>query len=156
MLSIIFSVVITIFFVVASCLQKKAVVAERSKRAIKPISIIIRIAPLIGLIVFSILFIWVLKGRLAERVAHSVIVFALWLCAVQFYQYIIAYFKIVKILIGSVVGMIMSVGMAILLTPLDRYVELQYSLMGNLSIVFSCVVFVVIYGVIWFADMKKN
>ena len=50
----------------------------------------------------------------------------------------------------------MSVGMAILLTPLDRYVELQYSLMGNLSIVFSCVVFVVIYGVIWFADMKKN
>lgn len=59
-------------------------------------------------------FTFVLKGRFAERGTHALLVFALWIYATRFYQYILAYYKKKEIFAGSVIGMIFSIILAVL------------------------------------------
>ena len=47
--------------------------------------------------------------------------------ATKFYQYILSYYKKKDILISSIIGMFFSVVLAIILTPLERYVNMIYS-----------------------------
>lgn len=75
-------------------------------------SLIIDLSPLIGIIVFSILFACVLKGRLLERVTHAILVFGIWMCATKFYCYILAHFKKKWVLISCIIGMLYSIGLS--------------------------------------------
>ena len=62
------------------------------------------------------------------------VVLALWLYAARFYWMLISYFKHKTVLVMSAFGMITSAAMAIVLTPLDRYVDLLHSFTGAGSI----------------------
>lgn len=75
----------------------------------KPLSVIINLSPLIGIVIFAVLFSFVLKGRFAERATHAFLVFAIWIYATKFYQYILAYYKKKEILAGSLIGMGLSI-----------------------------------------------
>jgi hypothetical protein len=109
-------------------------VGERSRKASKILDVILLIAPLIASLVFTILFVFVLEGRFYQRLSHAILVFALWLCAARFYWYLISFFKEKKILVLSLIGMIGCVVAAIVLTPLDRYVDLLHSFTRAASI----------------------
>ena len=147
MLSIILIFVSAIYFFAISWRLREYCPEERTAKIIKPLSMIINLSPLIGIVIFTILFTFVLKGRFAERGTHALLVFAIWMYATRFYQYILAYYKKKEILICSVSGVIFSVALAILLTPLDRYVSLIYSRINWCSIILGCGLYVVFYAV---------
>ena len=146
MLSIVLIFVLAIYFSVISWRSKEYCPEERTAKIIKPLSMIINLSPLIGIVIFTILFTFVLKGRFAERGTHALLVFAVWMYATRFYQYILAYYKKKEIFICSVSGMIFSIALAILLTPLDRYVSLIYSHMNWCSIFLGCGLYIVFYA----------
>ncbi|MCH5348456.1 MAG: hypothetical protein J1E40_03970 [Oscillospiraceae bacterium] len=146
MLSIILIFVLAIYWGIISWRSRKYCPEERTAKIIKPISMIINLSPLIGIVIFTILFTFVLKGRFAERGTHALLVFAIWMYATRFYQYILAYYKKKEIFICSVSGMIFSIALAILLTPLDQYVSLIYSRMNWCSILLGCGLYIVFYA----------
>ena len=83
--------------------------------------------PSIALVIFAVLFSFVLQGKLMERISHSIIVFSMWICTLQFYKYAISYIKDKRSLVSAIIGMISSTGMAIFLIPLDRFCSTAYS-----------------------------
>ena len=131
-------------------------IAERTKKATKPLSIMIDLSPLIGIIVFSILFTCVLNGRLPERISHAITVFGLWMCATKFYCYILAHFKKKWVLISCIIGMLYSIGLAVFLTPLDRYVEVLYSFTDWYSILLGCGLLIVFYTIVIITTISKG
>ncbi len=70
-------------------------------------------------------------------------VFALWMYATRFYLYILAHFKHRGIL-------------AVLLTPLDRYVSLIYSLMGWGSFIIGFALLTVFYIIALHKTQKED
>lgn len=148
MLNILLFILLAAYFCFISHMQKGYIAEKQTLKIIYPLSKMIKIAPLIGIIIFAILFIFILHGNLLERVSHAILIFATWLYATQFYQYILAHFKKKKILISSIIGLVYSMILAITFTPLDKYVELLYSYLGVYSIFFSCVLFILFYIVI--------
>ena len=127
---------------------------NRTDKVTKPLSIIIKISPIVGIVIFSILFTVILKGRFIERVTHSILVFAIWMYATKFYQYILSYYKKKDILISSIIGMLFSVVLAIILTPLDRYVNMIYSYINWTSIFLGIMLYIAFYIVTY--DVQKN
>ena len=138
MLNVLLITLLAVGFFIIGFMLKKYPDEERTKKATKPLSLIIDLSPLIGIIVFSILFACVLKGRLLERVTHAILVFGIWMYAVKFYCYILAHFKKKWVLISCIIGMLYSIGLAASLTPLDRYIEILYSFTDWYSILLSC------------------
>ena len=147
MLNIILILILPVYFFVISWRLRKYCPEERTAKITKPLSIIINLSPLIGIVIFTFLFTFVLKGRFAERGTHALLVFAIWIYATRFYQYILSNYKKKEILVGSIIGMIFSIILAVLLTPLDRYVSLIYSYMNWCSIFLGCGLYVVFYTV---------
>ena len=129
---------------------------ERTRRAVEPLAKLISLAPILGLVIFALLFAFVLKGRLMERASHALMVFALWMYATRFYLYILAHFKHRGILAGSMAGMLLSAALAVLLTPLDRYVSLIYSLMGWGSFIIGFALLTVFYIIALHKTQKED
>lgn len=100
------------------------------------------------------MFTVILKGRFIERVTHSILVFAIWMYATKFYQYILSYYKKKDILISSIIGMLFSVVLAIILTPLGRYVNMIYSYINWTSIFLGIMLYIAFYIVTY--DVQKN
>ena len=155
MLSIILVFILAVYFLVISCRLREYHPEERTVKVTKPLSVIINLAPIMGIVIFAILFTFVLKGRFAERGTHALLVFAIWIYATRFYQYILAYYKKKEIFAGSVIGMIFSIILAVLLTPLDRYVSLIYSYINWCSIFLGCGLYIVFYAVTFMIKKAK-
>ena len=85
------------------------------------------IAPLIAIVIFTILLTTILRGRFLERSSHALIVFMLWMYATSFYVEILKFYKDRKVLFISITGMFASLSLAVILTPLERYCDLLYS-----------------------------
>ena len=99
---------------------------EKTKKFVNVMYKILGVAPIIAAAVFTILFMFVLKDRTEERILHSATTFLLWMFATIFYIMIIAFFKNKKKMLLSVIGMFTSVALAVIVTPLDRYVNLCF------------------------------
>ncbi len=155
MLSIICISILVVYFLVISLKLKEYGSENKTNKITKPLSIIIKISPIVGILIFTVLFTFVLKGRFLERVTHAILVFALWMYATQFYQYILSYYKKKEIFIGSIIGMILSIILAIILTPLEQYVSIIYSYMNWTSIFISAILYIVFYTIA-FVIRKKN
>lgn len=147
MLSVSLVALLIVGFFVVGFMLRKYPDQDRTKKATKPLSLIIDLSPLIGFIVFGILFACVLKGRLLERVSHAILVFGIWMCATKFYCYILAHFKEKWVLISCTIGMLYSIGLAVFLTPLDRYVAVLYSFADWYSILLGCGLLIMFYTI---------
>ena len=99
---------------------------EKTRKFVNVMYKILGVAPIIAAAVFTILFMFVLKDRTEERILHSATTFLLWMFATVFYIMIVAFFKNKKKMLFSVIGMCISVALAIVVTPLDRYVKLCF------------------------------
>ncbi|MBO4391120.1 MAG: hypothetical protein J5825_09725 [Lachnospiraceae bacterium] len=100
---------------------------EKTKKVTRILWGMVNLSPVIGAAVFAVLFAFVLQGRLEERILHSATTFSLWMFASLFYIMILANFKKVGKMIGAGLGMAAFILMAVIVTPLDRYVELIFS-----------------------------
>ena len=147
MMILILTILLAVAFFVIGFMLRNCPIAERTIKATKPLSIMIDLSPLIGIIVFSILFTCVLNGRLPERISHAITVFGLWMCATKFYCYILAHFKTRWALISCLMGMLYSIGLAIFLSRLDRYVATLYSFADWYSLLLGCGLLLVYYSV---------
>lgn len=156
MLSVFLIALLAFGFVITGFMLKKSPDAERTKEVAKPLSLIIDLSPLIGIIVFSILFACVLKGRLLERVTHAVLVFGIWMCATKFYCYILKHFNKKWVLISCIICMFYAIALAVFLTPLDRYVEVLYSFTDWYSILLSCGLLIVFYTIVILTAISKG
>lgn len=158
MACIVLSVLICFYFAICAIYEKKKVIGEKSRKIAKIVSMITVVAPIIAMVIFVILFSFVLQGKLMERISHSIIVFSMWICALQFYKYAISYFKDKKSLGLSIIGIISSAGMAIFLTPLDRFCSTIYSHFQAVTLPLSIGIIVFIYAVILGTDqsLKKS
>ncbi len=145
MLSIMLIFILVVYFYIISLKLKKYDSEKSTDKVTKPLSMIIKISPIIGIVIFSILFTWVLKGRFLERVTHAIVVFAFWMYATKFYQYILSYYKKKEILICSIIGMLFSLALAIIFIPLDRYVSMIYSYIDWTSIFLGIMLFIAFY-----------
>lgn len=134
MLIIFLVIFLAVFFFVNGFILRNYPNAERTKRATKPLSVIIDLLPVAGIIVFTVLFTCALKGRLPERLSHAVLVFTIWMCATKFYCYLLAHYNLKRAVISCAAGMLFSIGLAVFLTPLDRYVATVYEFTGWYSI----------------------
>lgn len=103
MLSIMLIFILVVYFGTISLKLKKYNSEKRTDKVTKLLSIIIKISPIVGIVIFSILFTFILKGRFLERVTHSILVFAIWMYATKFYPYILSYYKKKDILISSII-----------------------------------------------------
>lgn len=156
MLSIMLIIILALYFFVISRSLRGYYPEERTIKITKPLSITINLSPLIGIVIFTILFTFVLKGRFAKRVTHAFLVFAIWIYATRFYQYVLTYYKKKGIFAGSIVGMIFSIILAVLLTPLNRYVSLIYSCINWYSIFLGCILYIVFYAVTFMITKKSK
>lgn len=131
-------------------------ISGRTERFSRGFDFLLRLMPLFALAVFAVLFLFVLKGRLYERISHAVLVFALWLYAARFYWMLISFFKHRRILALSVFGMAGSAAAAMILTPLDRYVSLVHSFLGPASVLAGGVLLVIFYVAAFRGFRKKG
>lgn len=154
MLSIILIIILAVYFLIISKRSCEYYPEERTVKITKPLSVIINLSPLAGIVIFTILFTLVLKDRFTERATHAFLVFAIWIYATRFYQYILAYYKKKRILAGSVIGMIFSIILAVLLTPLNRYISLIYSCINWYSIFLGCGLYIVFYAAAFLCRKK--
>lgn len=145
MLSIMLICILVIYFSIISWKLKEYSSEKRTDKITKPLSIIIKISPIVGIVIFTILFVFILKGRFLERATHAIIVFALWMYATKFYQYILSYYKKKEILISSIVGMFFSIILAITFTPLEQYVSMIYSYMNWTSMFLGGILYIIFY-----------
>ena len=122
------------FLLFTSIMTCRLVVPDRVKKVATGMNRLLLVVPLLAVPVFAVLFLFVLKGRLYERISHAALVLALWLYAARFYWMLISFFKHRTILVISAFGMAGSAAAAIVLTPLDRYVYLLHSFTGAGSI----------------------
>ena len=60
-------------------------IPERVQRFSKGLNRLLLFIPLLAVVVFAVLFLFVLEGRFYERLCHAALVLALWLYAARFY-----------------------------------------------------------------------
>ena len=139
-------VLLTAWFIATGRIAARCEVSERSKRFSKAFHILLLAMPLAAVAVFAVLFAFVLHGRFVERLAHAMVVFALWLYAARFYWLLTSFFRHRMVVALSIPGLILSVALAALLTPLDRYVDLLHSFAGTASLSIGPVMLAVFYA----------
>ena len=139
-------VLLTAWFIAASWKGSRCEVSERSKRFSKAFHILLLAMPLAAAAVFAVLFAFVLRGRFVERLSHAMVVFALWLFAARFYWLLTSFFRRRTVVALSMPGLILSVALAGLLTPLDRYVNLLHVFAGTASLAIGPVMLAVFYA----------
>ena len=134
-----FLLILLVALFVAACRQASMLdVSGRMGRFSRGFDLLLRFLPLLAVAVFAVLFLFVLKGRFYERLSHAVLVFALWLYAARFYWMLISFFKHRRMLAFAIPGMAGFAATAIVLTPLDRYVDLIHSFTGAGSVLVGC------------------
>lgn len=121
-----------------------------------PLCKLIMIAPIIGIVIFSILFNTVLTGRFLERGSHALLIFTLWMYGTYFYTYILNYRTNKKCLMWSIFGMLLSVSLAILLTPLNRYCMLIYSSIDKYSWILGILLLLMFYYSIFIQKRQRK
>ena len=134
------------FLLFSSVMTCRLVVPDRVKRVATGMNRLLLVVPLLAVPVFAVLFLFVLEGRIYERLSHAVLVFALWLYAARFYWMLISFFRHKRVLVLAIPGMAGSAAAAIVLTPLDRYVDLLHSFTGAGSILIGCGMLAVYYA----------
>ena len=139
-------VLLTAWFVATGRIAARCEVSERSKRFSKAFHMLLLLMPLAAAAVFAVLFAFVLHGRFVERLAHAMVVFALWLYAARFYWLVTSFFRHRRVVALSIPGFVLSVALAALLTPLDRYVDLLHSFAGTASLAIGPVMLAVFYA----------
>jgi small-conductance mechanosensitive channel len=139
-------VLLTAWFVATCRIAARCEVSERSKRFSKAFHILLLAMPLAAAAVFAVLFAFVLHGRFVERLAHAMVVFALWLYAARFYWLLASFFRHRRVVALSIPGFMLSVALAALLTPLDRYVDLLHAFAGAASLAIGPVMLAVFYA----------
>lgn len=113
---------------------------------IKRMDMLIVIAPFISLVVFSILFLTVLKGQLADRISHALIVFSLWIFFTYFIKTLFGFWKNKNILFVSLVGIPLTLYFIFQLTPLDNYTKIVFLKIGNFSFIVGLVLIILFYS----------
>jgi hypothetical protein len=141
---------------VGSALAGRLPVPDRVKRFSTGMDRLLLIVPLLAVPVFAALFLFVLKGRLYERLCHAALVLALWLLAARFYWFLVSYFKHGWILLLSIPGLLGSAALAVCLTPLDRYAEVIHSALGTAAILPGSILLLVFYADAFFRLKKKG
>ena len=138
-------VLLTAWFIATGRIAARCEVSERSKRFSEAFHVLLLAMPLAAAAVFAVLFAFVLHGRFVERLAHAMVVFALWLYAARFYWLVTSFFRHRTVVALSIPGFVLSVALAALLTPLDRYVDLLHSFAGTASLAIGPVMLAVFY-----------
>ncbi|GAB0168212.1 hypothetical protein LSPCS325_16490 [Lysinibacillus sp. CTST325] len=113
---------------------------------IKRMDKLIVFAPFVTVVVFSILFLTVLKGQLADRISHALIVFSLWIFFTYFIKTLFGYWKNKNILLGSFVGIPLTLYFIFQLTPLNNYTKIVFQKIGNVSFIVGLVLIVLFYS----------
>ena len=126
-------------------------IAEKKRKVTRVMLNILNIAPVIGAAVFAVLFSFVLTDRLEERILHSATTFFLWIFASMLYIMVLLHFKELKKMILSALGMIVFIMMAVVVTPLDRYVSLVFDRthIGSYVIVGIMLVTYLVISILW-------
>lgn len=137
--------IFTVYFFTVNWFSKIYAIESRTVKATKYLTKIIAFAPLLGILIFTVLFLTILKGKFVERSTHALLVFAIWMYAAQFYNNILAHYKEKYVLIASAAGVMFSITLAIILTPLYRYISLIFSQIHGYSIFFSIGLFFIFY-----------
>ncbi|MFJ8090703.1 hypothetical protein ACIQ7N_21225 [Lysinibacillus sp. NPDC095746] len=113
---------------------------------IKRMDKLIVFAPFVTVVVFPILFLTVLKGQLADRISHALIVFSLWIFFTYFIKTLFGYWKNKNIVLVSLVGIPLTLYFIFQLTPLDNYTQLVFLKIGNVSFIVGLVLIVLFYS----------
>jgi len=113
---------------------------------IKRMDMLIVFAPFISLVVFSILFLTVLTGQLADRISHALIVFSLWIFFTYFIKTLFGYWKNKNILLVSLVGIPLTLYFIFQLTPLDNFTKLVFLKIGNFSFIVGLILIILFYS----------
>ena len=121
----------------------KYLVPDRVKRFSKGLNRLLLFIPVLAVPVFAVLFLFVLKDRLCERISHALFLLSLWLYAARYYWFLISYYKYLDfgIFIKSansfyqfILFGVCSAAAAIRYTPLDVYVSDIYSDLGPAAV----------------------
>lgn len=127
MIFLVISILVSICFCIVVMKGNQMEPAYKTQKIANAINNILLVSPLIATSTFFILFSTVLKERMIERSSHALIVFVLWVYGTAFYVNILKFFKSKILLFICLIGMVVSVVSAIILTPLDRYCTLVFS-----------------------------
>lgn len=125
---IIFIILITpIYFIFCKCKDYVALPQRKTEKIATKLRKFLLVAPLFAFVIFAILFITVLQGKLYERSSHALLVLMLWLYATSFYLDIIRFYKEGKLMVFNIIGIVISIALVIILTPLNRFNTIIYS-----------------------------
>jgi len=125
---------------IATC---QFIIPDRIKRAAVSMNRLLLLIPVLAVPVFAVLFLFVLKDRLYERISHALFLLSLWLYAARYYWFLISYYKYLDfgIFIKTVNSFyqfilfgVCSAAAAIRYTPLDVYVSDIYSDLGPAAV----------------------
>lgn len=141
---------------IATC---QFIIPDRAKRASEGMNRLLLLIPALAVPVFAVLFLFVLKGRFYERLCHATFLLALWLYAARYCWFLLAYHKSFLSL-NSVYYHLFFIlclpTIAIDLTPLDRYVETVYPLLGPASILAGAGLLLVFYVAAFFTTCANK
>ena len=127
----------------------------RMARFSKGLNRLLLFVPVLAAAVFAVLFLFVLKGRIYERICHSTLVLALWLYAARFYWILLSFSGHWRKTRGSILctdfslclaGMLGAAFSAVFLTPLDRYSATVHSILGPASVLAGAGMLVLFYA----------
>ena len=141
---------------IATC---QFIIPDRVKRASEGMNRLLLLIPALAVPVFAVLFLFVLKGRFYERLCHATLLLALWLYAARYCWFLLAYHKSFVLLSSVEIHLFFIIGLsaaAIDLTPLDRYVETVYPLLGPASILAGAGLLLVFYIAAFFTTCANK
>lgn len=142
----------------------KFLVPDRVKRFSKGLNRLLLFIPALAVPVFAMLFLFVLKDRLCERISHALFLLSLWLYAARYYWFLISYYKYLdfgifirtaKSFYQFILFGICSAAAAIRYTPLDVFVADIYSDLGPASI-FAGIGFLLVFYIAAFFTTCVN
>ena len=129
-------------FLFDSIFTCKYLVPDRVKRFSKGLNRLLLFIPVLAVPVFAVLFLFVLKNLLCERISHALFLLSFWLYAARYYWFLISYYKYLDfgIFIKTVNSFYQFIlfgvcsAAAIRYTPLDVYVSDIYSDLGPAAV----------------------
>lgn len=133
---------------------RESPITERSKKVTAHLDRYLLFVPMLAVAVFALLFMTVLQGRLAERSSHALLILGLWVQATSLYVELLKHFKNKAILAACAVGSAFCVALAILLTPLERYISLLYSHLYGFAFLLGPCVLAFFYAGDWIAKKR--
>jgi hypothetical protein len=141
---------------IATC---QFIIPDRVKRASEGMNRLLLLIPALAVPVFAVLFLFVLKGRFYERLCHATFLLALWLYAARYCWFLLAYHKSFLSLSSVYYHLFFILCLPIVaidLTPLDRYVETVYPLLGPASILAGAGLLLVFYVAAFFTTCANK